>query len=85
MGSSRVDEQMAVLVEALRELRGDVREMRRCVERLANPIVTIERKSDEPIDVGWNHDPLCTWHVFNADGSRMPCNCTPAVKGPSDA
>jgi hypothetical protein len=32
MRSSRIDEQMAVLVEALRELRGDVRAMRMAIE-----------------------------------------------------
>jgi hypothetical protein len=32
MRSRRIDEQMAVLVESLRELRGDVREMRRAIE-----------------------------------------------------
>jgi hypothetical protein len=32
MRSRRIDEQMAVLVESLRELRGDVRAVRRAVE-----------------------------------------------------
>ena len=32
MRSSRIDEQMAVLVEALRELRGDVRAVRMAIE-----------------------------------------------------
>lgn len=32
MRSRRIDEQMAVLVASLRELRGDVRDMRRAIE-----------------------------------------------------
>jgi len=45
MRSRRIDEQMAVLVESLRELRGDVRAVRACVERMAMPLVTVESKS----------------------------------------
>jgi hypothetical protein len=32
MRSSRIDEQMAVLIESLRELRGDVRAVRMAIE-----------------------------------------------------
>jgi hypothetical protein len=47
MRSRRIDEQMAVLVESLRELRGDVRAMRACVEKLAHPVVAVEKTSQD--------------------------------------
>jgi hypothetical protein len=76
MRSRRIDEQMAVLVESLRELRGDVREMRRAIETgvaaHARHVARVEKEQ---------HDSSCDVLDRNPDGIRKPCNCVRALEG----
>jgi hypothetical protein len=86
MGSSRVDEQMAIVAAMLKAIADDVRQLRRAVEtgmaaharhvaREAMPVYHIEFAKGVPVEEMLKHDPMCDYLDSNPDGIRKPCNC----------
>jgi hypothetical protein len=64
MRSSRVEEQMAKLIDSLAALRGDVRAVRECAELMAKPVCYVELKSGS--------DAMVTDHAFEPSLSYPP-------------